>query len=260
MKEVPQKNTGDELSADEYSLCTSLECQNTVLNTDQTLNENNLNQQTQAIVRIGNLSSTFKDQTGMVSNNYILTLDTAFNQCNFTTYFEGMTLQFIVDNVNTGSVTLNIDSLGAVPLLNSSNTALTGGELLPNVVHYVKYVGTNFVLYNYNSGDIALPKIRAACRVTASGSTPVEFINLYNVASVDRLSVGNFKINYATPFPTTNYGIVTMGDFENTSSVVSVTYKAADVLTTSCVINTIVQTGTISPSEANKPFTVAIIY
>ena len=74
MKQVPIKQTGDTLSADEYSLCTSQECQNQVENTTQALTDGNLEQLTQSTNRIANNSLVFQDVTGGPSNNYILSL------------------------------------------------------------------------------------------------------------------------------------------------------------------------------------------
>ena len=117
MKEVPIKNTGSTLSASEYTDCTSQECQNLVLNTNQNLTEANLHQLTQGVSRLGNSSTRFVD-SGSVANVYNVSRLNPFSNNVLSAYYDGMTINFIpsVTNVD-GNVTINVEGLGAIPVI-----------------------------------------------------------------------------------------------------------------------------------------------
>lgn len=152
MKEVPVKNDGDELSADEYSLCTSQECQNQVRNTAQTLSEANIEQLTQSTIRLAANAVGYED-TGGVPDNYLLSLRTTFSNAAPTSLFVGFNIFFEVDNANTGAVTINVESLGAKSLLNNDVSQLSADQLVPDTINYAFYDGTNFVLVPLNATD-----------------------------------------------------------------------------------------------------------
>lgn len=223
MKQVPTKTTGDTLSADEYSLCTSQECQNQVENTDQTLSDSNLNQLTQSTNRIANNALTFNDVTGGPSNNYILSEFTQFSNITLTSLFQGMAIIFEAIEANSGAVTLNVNALGAIPLINIDGSPLEANQLVPGVVNYVKFVGTNFILAPFNATDLAfqialasqssgsegsllvgntdesvkasLSRIlNAYARTTNDVNTIVTFLADFNVANITRIGVGIYDI------------------------------------------------------------------
>ena len=155
MKQVPVKSTGDTLSADEYSLCTSQESQNQVVNSDITLNQSDLNQLTESTNRIANNSLTYEDITGVASNNYQLSQTTQFLNTIITQYSQGMALFFSVVIANTGAVTLNVNGISAATLLNVDASPIIAGQLTPGVINYVKFVGSNFILSPFNATDLA---------------------------------------------------------------------------------------------------------
>jgi len=169
MKDVPTKNTGDELSANEYSLCTSQECQNQVKNTGQTLSEANLEQLTQSTVLVGNNAIGYEDTTGVVSNNYLLSVRTQFNNVAPTSLFNGFNIFFEVVNANTGDVTLNVESLGVTSLVDSQTQQLAADTLVPNTTNYAFYDGTNFVLGLINATDAAFKAALADQDISTQG-------------------------------------------------------------------------------------------
>jgi hypothetical protein len=60
----------------------------------------------------------------------------------------GRGFRFVPASINTGSVTLNIDSLGAKDVLRAGGLALLPGHLQTSTVHTVVYDGTQFILQN----------------------------------------------------------------------------------------------------------------
>jgi len=65
-----------------------------------------------------------------------------------TAYAAGQTFRFIVATTNTGSTTLNINSIGAKSITKNGTTSLSAGDLLINSVVEVIYDGTQFQLIN----------------------------------------------------------------------------------------------------------------
>ncbi|MEK4715325.1 hypothetical protein [Sporosarcina sp. FSL K6-5500] len=63
-----------------------------------------------------------------------------------TTYTEGMSVAFKNVTTNTGSVTLNLNSLGAKPLVRSDGTAIPPNILKANSIYTARYNGTSFIL------------------------------------------------------------------------------------------------------------------
>jgi hypothetical protein len=78
--------------------------------------------------------------TGSV-NAYIVDYDAGF-----TSLTNGIILYFIAANSNTGPSTLNVNSLGAVPILNQSGTALGAGQITAGGVTSVLYYNGNWLL------------------------------------------------------------------------------------------------------------------
>lgn len=61
-------------------------------------------------------------------------------------YIEGMALAFKNAVQNTGAVTINVNGLGAIPVLKSNGNALASGNLKANSVYTLRYNGTSFIL------------------------------------------------------------------------------------------------------------------
>lgn len=55
---------------------------------------------------------------------------------------------------NTGAVTLNVNGMGAKPVLKSNGSALTSGNLKANSVYTVRYNGTSFILQGEGGDDV----------------------------------------------------------------------------------------------------------
>jgi hypothetical protein len=75
------------------------------------------------------------------SDNYYVTTVPAIDALTIPT-----TISFIPDSDNTGPSTLNVNLLGNVPIIDSSGSALSGGELQADVITEVTYDGTAWVV------------------------------------------------------------------------------------------------------------------
>jgi hypothetical protein len=63
-------------------------------------------------------------------------------------YVTGMLLSFIVASTNSGSVTVNVDGLGAKAITKAGTIALVGGDLVAGMIVAIRYDGTRFQLQN----------------------------------------------------------------------------------------------------------------
>ena len=63
-----------------------------------------------------------------------------------TSYVDGMAIAFKNAVQNTGAVTINVNGLGAKPIVKSNGNALTSGNLKANSVYTLRYNGTSFFL------------------------------------------------------------------------------------------------------------------
>ena len=91
-----------------------------------------------------------------------------------TAYAAGNTFSFVASGTNTGSVTLNIDGLGAKAVTRDGSIALNANDITSGKVVTVVYDGTQFQLINSNSYSII--------RVTGTGYSPN--INLTDAATI----------------------------------------------------------------------------
>ena len=115
--------------------------------------------------------------TGTV-NAYIL---------NFTAPFQalanGIVIYWIPANTNTGASTLNVNSLGVIPILNQSGNALSSGQIVAGGVTAVIYFNGDWLLTSATgsipqSGSFSLTCTDPAQVVTATYSTAGSNINL----------------------------------------------------------------------------------
>jgi len=65
-----------------------------------------------------------------------------------TAYVAGMRLIFKANTINTGTATINVNSLGAKTIVKGVNTTLDDGDIQANQICTIVYDGTNFVLQN----------------------------------------------------------------------------------------------------------------
>lgn len=80
---------------------------------------------------------------------------TAISTPPLTGYTAGRTYSFVTQNTNTGSVTINIDGLGAKAITKFGATALAGGDLRVGQISIIEYDGTRFQLLNAASNNFA---------------------------------------------------------------------------------------------------------
>jgi hypothetical protein len=83
--------------------------------------------------------------TGSV-NAYVLTFT-----ANFTVYTDGIIIYWIPANSNTDASTVNVNGLGAVPIVNQDGTALRINQIIASNVVGILYKSGNFILLNVNA-------------------------------------------------------------------------------------------------------------
>jgi hypothetical protein len=88
------------------------------------------------LVTLQQLQKSYATLLGSVSGTNTVT---AAATPTITAYATGLSFILIPANTNTGAVTLNINSVGAVNLQKNSNTALAAGDLLAGVAYNVMY-------------------------------------------------------------------------------------------------------------------------
>ncbi|MER2126280.1 hypothetical protein [Solibacillus sp.] len=97
----------------------------------------------------------------------------------------GITLRFKNTTANTGAVTLNVNGLGAKPIVKNGGVALSAGNLKASGIYTVCYDGANFILQG-EGGDInaSLASYRETKKYNADSS------NAFSSVGVD--SGGNY--------------------------------------------------------------------
>ena len=75
------------------------------------------------------------------ANAYIATLNPALSA-----YAEGVSLRLKINIANTGASTVNVNGLGAKPILKSNGSAVASGNLKLGSVYTLAYDGTSFIL------------------------------------------------------------------------------------------------------------------
>src|SRR5262245_9197901 len=81
-------------------------------------------------------------------------------------------MNFILKAVatNTGAVTLNINNMGAVAIVDAEGTALTAGALRTNANYFLHYDSgiAKFVIVNYTPAASSSPGMRLICSASVS--------------------------------------------------------------------------------------------
>jgi len=96
-----------------------------------------------------------------------------------TAYTTGMVVRFKANTANTGTATLNVNSLGAKTIVKGLNTTLDTGDILASQFLTVIYDGTNFVLQS--------PTAQAFRGLSGAGSTTY---NLNTASGVQNIAHG----------------------------------------------------------------------
>lgn len=177
MKEVAVKTTGSTYSAEEFTDGVSQESQNLVKNTGQTLTQLDLNQTTQSVSRLSSTKFQYVD-AGSTTDTYVVVSANLFGgNTQLNSYVEGMTVSFQVPSNNTGAATLNVDSLGATPLLDMTGSPLVANYLVAGTYITAIRIGSNFVIARQDSQDEAL-------RAILQGTGGATYVNTTNGNSV----------------------------------------------------------------------------
>ncbi|MGE7946467.1 hypothetical protein [Lysinibacillus sp. NPDC093688] len=95
-----------------------------------------------------------------------------------TTLLESFTLRFKNTTANTGAVTLNVNGLGAKPIVKNGGAALSSGSLKAGGIYTVCYSGTAFILQGEGSEFDVGDKIPAS-KVTAGWRSQWTASNAY---------------------------------------------------------------------------------
>ena len=211
MKEVPVKVTGSPYTAVEFTEGVSQESQNLVLNSGQTLDETNLHQMTQSVCRFGSSKFQYLDNGSTVNTYVVRSYIQIFDSNSFITqYFNGMTVTFKVPITNTGPSTLNVDGLGAVPIVNESSGPLDAERLSVPFYVTVVYSNNTFIIQKEVGADVILRNI-------LQGTGGAAYVNSATGANVEaRLNALENEINTINSFPRVQgYGAVQNGSIIN---------------------------------------------
>lgn len=108
------------------------------------------------------------------ANTYVATFSPAY-----TSYTAGMTLRVKFNTENTGTSTVNVDTLGAKTIKKVDGSDIDAGDIITDNIYLLVYDGTNFILVNHNnykfknqvftsSGNFTVPKT-GSYKVTVVG-------------------------------------------------------------------------------------------
>lgn len=101
-----------------------------------------------------------------------------------TAYTAGLTVRFTASGANTGAVTLNIASLGAIALVRADGVALATGDILSAGTYEAIYDGTSFKLQGSVSASQLISSQKQIQPVTASIASNALTVGL-NATSLD---------------------------------------------------------------------------
>jgi hypothetical protein len=148
--------TGGQLTAAEFTSIIS-ETNPVITSSGQTINESDNNQMAISHAISGSKGDFYQEASGSAADVYVL--EGSDSQQQIHQLRDGMRIRFRVTNANTGSSTINVNSLGAVTAkLNGSD--LSGGELVAGEI--VEFV------YKQSSNEFDLIVDSAASATTTS--------------------------------------------------------------------------------------------
>lgn len=96
----------------------------------------------QGLMEIASGRAIYYNESG-IADAYVL--DARANQQSPAGYFDGMTVQFIAGNDNTGASTINVAALGIKDLKKSDGDALDAGYIVAGEIYMFRYNGTEFL-------------------------------------------------------------------------------------------------------------------
>jgi hypothetical protein len=126
MRNIPHKITGDDLTADEFNDIPTEE-ENLITSTGQTLTAGDLYQIAKAVAMYAAVGDFYVDSGS--ANDYILTAVSPLQAP--TQYMDGFRVRFRIGHTNTGSATINVNSLGIKNIVKEDGiTPLGAGDLV----------------------------------------------------------------------------------------------------------------------------------
>lgn len=142
MRNLPNKtdDVGDFLPASDFNTNLRSELQGVVTSAGLTLDpeggpDTDVEMLGKSINIYANAGNYYSDSGS--ANAYILTRSGALKA--LAGYRDGTTVIFKASHTNTGAATVNVDSLGAIPITTSNGTALTGNEIYINEYVIARY-------------------------------------------------------------------------------------------------------------------------
>jgi hypothetical protein len=119
------------------------------------------------------------------ANAYVLNFTAAFNS-----YVDGTVIYWIPSNSNTGPVTINVNGLGVVNILNQGGTALTAQQIFANQIAVIMYRGGSFYLISSGQSSSAAQTLFLANRSTSAGAQTLAnnaaTVVVFDTASINR--------------------------------------------------------------------------
>lgn len=189
MRDIQDKtdNSSDRLLSDVFnSMMTELE--NVIISANISLDLNggpdtNLNMLGQSLASYSNNFTSYRD-TGFV-NNYILRVKTSL--ADFTGYYDGEILAFIIGNTNTGPSTIRTDDLSTKNIVDKNGNNLGSNELVEGNFAIVIYDEANdrFEWINENPSELIASEAETiAGTITNKGITPEGFSAIMLTGSI----------------------------------------------------------------------------
>lgn len=144
-----------------------------------------------------------------------------------TAYQKGQKYSIIPANTNSSTVTVNIDSVGAVALKDVDGAALVSGAFIAGRMHIIEHDGTNFRIIMPGREFLAATQaeqetgtslilgvvpgrqhyhnsaLKAWIRFNGTGTPAINAA--YNCASITDRGTGKWTINFTTAFSSVNY-------------------------------------------------------
>ncbi len=175
----------------------------------QTTPTNNLPMGNYALTSVGNATvrnmyasagqvqdGTFNYLTGVTGTNAIL----GSASMGMISYAVGQVFRFIAANSNTGASTLNINSIGAKPIVSTDGSALAAGSIVAGAVAEVFYDGTSFQLFTDANGQtIFSSDITVNGLTVGKGSGSIATNSAFGVSALaaNTTGSGNTAIGYS---------------------------------------------------------------
>ena len=120
-----------------------------------------------------------------------------------TSYISGMCVAVNINVTNTGSSSLNINSLGAKVLKKSDGTTFAAGDLVASGIYTFRYNGTDFILQGDKVVVYGTSFISSIQRGSLSLPYSVETITISEVDTTRAIPTVSFSPTYTTDNPQT---------------------------------------------------------